>query len=92
MFQAVGHQGEDDVAVATQDLTPGERIQIRFLDGSDTREMEIGEPIPLGHKLALREIPEGGKVTEYGRFIGRATTAIQKGGHVHVHNLESLRW
>ena len=54
--------------------------------------MEAKEDIPLGHKIALRDIKEGEKVKEYGEIIGRATKDISKGSHVHVHNIRSLRW
>ncbi|WP_408646628.1 UxaA family hydrolase [Thermus sediminis] len=48
--------------------------------------------MPLGHKLALRDIGEGETVREYGEAIGRATRPIPAGAHVHTHNLRSLRW
>lgn len=92
LYQAVGHRGGDDVAIAARDLTSGEIVRIRFLDESESREMQVSEDIPLGHKLALKSIPGGEKVTEYGRLIGRATSEIREGSHVHVHNLKSLRW
>lgn len=92
LYQAVGHRGDDDVAVTARDLSSGEKIRIRFLDESEPRELEVCEDIPLGHKLALRSIHDGENVTEYGRNIGCATSEILKGACVHVHNLQSLRW
>ncbi len=50
---------------------------------------EEGAVIPMGHKVALRDIPEGGEVIKYGSPIGRATTDIPAGGHVHTHNMKS---
>lgn len=92
VYQAVGHRGNDDVAIVTRDLSPGELIHVRFLDGSEPRDIKVAEEVPLGHKIALRSVSEDEKVTEYGRFIGRAVSTIKKGTHVHVHNLKSLRW
>ena len=48
------------------------------------------DPIPTGHKLALSDIAEGGWVIKYGEIIGKAKTAIKKGEHVHVHNVEDI--
>jgi altronate dehydratase small subunit len=47
--------------------------------------------IPFGHKIALRDIPKGQTVMKYGLSIGSATQDIQKGDHVHIHNVESNR-
>src|SRR5439155_16753504 len=43
--------------------------------------------IPQGHKVALKEIPNGGPVRRYGQIIGFATDRIGPGAHVHTHNL-----
>ena len=43
--------------------------------------------IPAGHKVALRDIPEGEYVIKYGHIIGRATRNIAAGDWVHSHNL-----
>ncbi|MDT7902769.1 MAG: UxaA family hydrolase, partial [Caldivirga sp.] len=50
------------------------------------------EDIPLGHKIALRDIKAGERVIKYGRPIGVATRDIKVGEHVHVHNVKSIRW
>jgi altronate hydrolase len=71
----------DDVAVAVADLPAGERIEV------DGRTLETREPIPRGHKLALRGLPAGESVRKYGWPIGRALRAIARGSHVHTGNL-----
>lgn len=40
-----------------------------------------------GHKYALSPIKKGAAVIKYGQKIGHATMNIQKGDHVHTHNL-----
>ena len=42
-----------------------------------------------GHKYALRDIRQGENVIKYGQPIGHATCDIQKGEHIHTHNLKT---
>jgi altronate hydrolase len=71
----------DNVAIARVALPARHELQI---DGSP---LVTREPIPAGHKLALRRIAQGESVLRYGNDIGFATRAIERGEHVHVHNL-----
>jgi len=90
--KAAAHKRGDDVAVAVVDLSPGEEVEVAVLEGGEPLRIRVAEPIPLGHKLALRPIGEGEVVREYGEPIGRALQPIPAGAHVHTHNLRSLRW
>ncbi len=92
MRKAVAHKRSDDVAVAVVDLMPGEEVEVSILEGGEPLRIKVNEPIPLGHKVALREIPQGKMVIEYGEPIGKATKFVAEGRHVHIHNLRSLRW
>lgn len=85
------HHSEDNVGVAVQDMAPGEASGGFREGGSDFALPVLGQ-VPLGHKVALKEVPEGGDVIEYGVIIGVATAAIRRGEHVHVHNLKGRRW
>jgi (2R)-sulfolactate sulfo-lyase subunit beta len=51
-------------------------------------QLDVLDPVPLGHKLALRDLPAGEQVIKYGIAIGRATRDIRAGEHVHVHNIK----
>jgi altronate hydrolase len=75
---------QDDVAIALRDLAAGETVQ---LDGTP---LQLLDPVPRGHKFALRSVTAGAPVLKYGQVIGRATAAIQRGAHVHTHNLSTL--
>ena len=66
----------DDVAVALRELAAGEALDVA-----------IAEPIPKGHKVALRAIAAGEAVHKFGFPIGRALADIGAGAHVHSHNL-----
>lgn len=90
--RALAHKSTDDVAVAVSELKAGETLTIEALDGGRPHEVKVLEAIPLGHKIALRDLPEGHVVIEYGEKIGRMTRAVKKGGYVHTHNIRTLRW
>ena len=45
--------------------------------------------VPMGHKIALVDIPAGSAVVKYGYPIGIATEDIKAGDFVHTHNLRS---
>lgn len=79
----------DHVATAIRDIAAGETIQY-VLDGKG-QSIVAAEPIPFGHKIAIADIPEGGKVRKYGEVIGQAAKPIAAGYHVHVHNVEGIR-
>jgi altronate dehydratase len=68
----------DDVAVALLDLDPGAHLG----DG-----LVAAEPVPRGHKLALRDLPPGALLRKAAHPIGVARVAIAAGSHVHTHNL-----
>jgi len=86
------HEAADDVGVAAMDLKAGEEIEAVTLEGKPVTQLALIEDIPLGHKVAMRDLEADKPVQEYGRTIGRAVTRIACGAHVHVHNLKSLRW
>ena len=79
----------DDVAVALRDLAAGDAINVR--DGGTVHRITLREAIPLGHKLALREVSMGASIRKYGEYIGVATADIALGAHVHIHNMASRR-
>lgn len=86
------HETEDFVGVAVQDLTPGSGAVGRFQSNGQEFQVDVVDPVPLGHKVALRDISTGEPVIEYGLPIGLATDDIRIGQHVHVHNLKGQRW
>jgi altronate hydrolase len=73
---------DDNICVASRPLIAGENA---LLPGGS---LTIAEPIPLGHKIAVRSIAAGDPIRKYGQTIGFATRAIEAGQWVHVQNLE----
>jgi (2R)-sulfolactate sulfo-lyase subunit alpha len=86
------HAKEDYVGVAVEDIKSGEQVVGAFMDGKGEVGVRSREAVPLGHKIAVRDIKKGEKVVEYNEVIGAATKDVKKGDHVHTHNLKSLRW
>ena len=77
----------DQVAVALRDLSGTVRVR----HGEEILSIVLREPIPLGHKFALADLPDGSEVCKYGAPIGRLTRPVAAGEHVHIHNLRSQR-
>ena len=80
---------DDDVAVVVQDVAQGGSVAAESSAG--TQQILATQPIPTGHKIALRSIPAGLPVRKYGEKIGHAIQDIHAGDHVHLHNLASDR-
>ena len=74
----------DNVATALEALEPGRVL-------ADVGPVTVREPIPRGHKVAVRPIASGAAVMKYGSPIGVATMDIPAGAHVHTHNVSSAR-
>ncbi len=80
---------KDNVATAVADLSAGS--QVSFFLGQDVEQLTLNNHIPLGHKFALKDINRGEEIIKYGESIGSSIISIQKGDHVHVHNIQSNR-
>jgi len=74
----------DNVANALRALDAGTEVT------AGTATVMARVAIPMGHKIAVRDIAEGESVVKYGHSIGRATGNIRAGDHVHVHNVSGL--
>ena len=80
---------KDNVATALVELLQGDMG--RYLLHGNIVETAIVEDIPQYHKYAICDIPKDEQVRKYGEVIGQAIAKINKGEHVHVHNVEGLR-
>jgi len=79
MKNAIRITNTDNVAVALTDIRAGD----------DALGAPARAAIRRGHKIALSDIQAGENVIKYGYPIGHATAGIQKGEHVHTHNLKT---
>ena len=87
--QAIVMKSIDNVATATGEIVAGSDVMVRV--GDEMISIHVSEPIPFGHKFAIRSIEDQETILKYGEAIGAATKKIEPGQHVHVHNLIGLR-
>ncbi len=73
----------DTVAIAKQDLPSGLLLEL-----PSGQAMTVQQPIPYGHKIALKPVQAGESLLRYGQVIGFASRDIQPGEWVHSHNLQ----
>jgi (2R)-sulfolactate sulfo-lyase subunit alpha len=77
--------------VAVRDTKPGDATGAS-LDTGQHFGIAVRTAIPLGHKIALRDLAGNETVTEYGVTIGLTRCDIPAGDLVHTHNIRSARW
>ena len=65
---------QDTVATALQDIPSGERVHI--IGNCTEHSIVATTDIPVGHKMALKEIVSGEEILKYGVCIGKAGVYI----------------
>ena len=80
---------KDNVGTVVDDLLASTDVKYKIENNQGS--VRLLQDIPNGHKVAIHPILVGENIVKYGESIGRATSAILPGQHVHVQNLESLR-
>jgi (2R)-sulfolactate sulfo-lyase subunit alpha len=91
--QLLVHDHRDNVGVVVvENLTAGTDILgVVTEDNSEIRAV-CNQDVPIGHKVALRDLAVGDPVIKYGQDIGKVVAPIRRGDHVHTHNLKTKRW
>ena len=91
--QFIVHDKADTVGVVVvEDVRPGQDLTGWVMETDETISLKALDAVPLGHKIALRDIKNGETVLKYGHDVGRAVSDVGKGRHVHIHNLKTKRW
>lgn len=87
------HDEVDTVGVVVVE-TVAAGADLTGLDMENDKSVTIAAraAIPLGHKIALKDLKEGETVIKYGHDIGKIVAAVSAGDHVHVHNMKTKRW
>ena len=87
------HDKADTVGViVVEDVKPGQSLTGWVMEGDGTIKVKALDAVPLGHKIALKDLKKGDTVLKYGNDIGKIVAAVAKGRHVHVQNLKTKRW
>jgi (2R)-sulfolactate sulfo-lyase subunit alpha len=93
MIQVLVHDKKDTVGViVVEGVTAGQELTGWVMEDDSTIRVKALNDIPIGHKLALKDIGNGETVIKYGFDIGRAVAPIRTGEHAHVHNMKTKRW
>lgn len=74
----------DNVGVALRDVGAGETAA-----DAAGHAIVAAEPVPQGHKIALRAIAAGEHIVRFSVPVALAVAAIAAGHLVHVHNVRS---
>jgi (2R)-sulfolactate sulfo-lyase subunit alpha len=91
--QFLVHSPKDNVGVVVvEGLKAGTEMVGVITENNTTTGLTSRQDIPIGHKVALKELREGDTVIKYGADIGRMVADVKAGEHVHVHNLKTKRW
>ena len=93
MIHFVVHDENDSVGVVVvEGVKAGQELTGWIMDQDREIKVQAKNDIPIGHKLATRELKADATVIKYGVDIGRAVAPIQVGEHAHVHNIKTKRW
>ena len=93
MVHFVVHDENDSVGVVVvEGVKSGQELTGWIMDQDKEIKVSAKNDIPIGHKLAIRELRANETVIKYSVDIGRAVAAIKVGEHAHVHNIKTKRW
>ena len=73
----------DSVVVCLKAFTKGEQIEV------DGQCITICQDTPMGHKILIKDAPEGTDIIKYGYPIGHAKTDLKAGEWVNENNLKT---
>jgi (2R)-sulfolactate sulfo-lyase subunit alpha len=87
------HDPGDNVAVVVvEGVKAGAALTGWVMDDDRTVSLTARQDIPIGHKIALKDLAVGDAAIKYGIDMGKIVAPIQAGQHAHVHNIKTKRW
>jgi (2R)-sulfolactate sulfo-lyase subunit alpha len=93
MIHFIVHDENDSVGVVVvEGIKAGDDVTGWIMDQDKTISLKTRNDIPIGHKLAIRQLANNDTVIKYGVDIGRTVAPIAVGEHAHVHNIKTKRW
>lgn len=93
MIHFVLHDSKDTVAVVVvEGVKAGMSMTGWIMDEDRMIDVQARQDIPIGHKVALKDMAVGDTVWKYGIDMGKVVAPISAGQHAHVHNIKTKRW
>ncbi|ABM56672.1 UxaA family hydrolase [Verminephrobacter eiseniae] len=93
MVHFVLHDARDTVAVVVvEGVKAGMALNGWIMDEDREILIHARQDIPIGHKVALKDMNPGDTVYKYGIDMGRVVAPIAAGEHAHVQNIKTKRW
>jgi len=87
------HDPKDTVAVVVvEGVRSGAELTGWVMDEDRTVHLVAKQDIPIGHKIALKDMKAGDTAIKYGIDMGKVVEPIGAGQHAHVHNIKTKRW
>lgn len=91
--QLLVHNKRDNVGViVVEGVKAGEELLCVVTEDNSDFKMVVKDDVPIGHKVALKDLAKDDTAIKYGEDIGRMIAPAAKGAHVHTHNLKTKRW
>ncbi len=93
MIHFVLHDAKDTVAVVVvEGVKAGMSLSGWIMDEDRMTSVDARQDIPIGHKVALKDMASGDTVWKYGIDMGKVVAPIKAGEHAHVQNIKTKRW
>lgn len=90
--QFLVHEDGDSVGVITvEGVKAGQELTGWIMKEDKTITFKVLDDIPIGHKIALKDLNVGDTVFKYGTDIGKVVKPIRQGEHLHVHNVKTKK-
>lgn len=87
------HDRKDNVGVVViEGLSAGTDMLCVVTEDNSSFQLTSAADVPIGHKIALKDLKAGDTAIKYGEDIGKVIADVAVGGHVHTHNLKTKRW
>lgn len=91
--QLLVHDHDDNVGVVVvEGLKAGTDMLCVVTHDNSSFHLMAEDDVPIGHKIALKDLAEGDTAIKYGEDIGKFVAGVKRGKHVHTHNLKTKRW
>ena len=87
------HDEKDNVGVVViEKVNKNQKCNCWIMENDKSVNIQSITEIPLGHKIAMKDLAPGDTILKYGHDIGKVVKDIKKGDHVHVHNVKTKKW